>query len=83
MILLKYQNIFAKGYTPNWSEFFYKKIKSTFSSAYVINDLNREEVAGTFYEKEMQKAHQKDFRIKKVIKGKGNKLYVTWKGHNN
>ena len=81
--IAKISKYFCKRLHSKLVRIFYKKIKSTFSSAYVINDLNREEVAGTFYKKEMQKAHQKDFRIKKVIKGKGNKLYVTWKGHNN
>ena len=35
-----------------------------------------------FCEKELQNSNQKQFRIEKVIKGKGNKLYVKWKGHN-
>ena len=38
---------------------------------------------GTFYEKELQKANQKEYRIGKVIKEKGNKLYVEWKGYDN
>ena len=33
--------------------------------------------------KELQKANQKEFRAEKVIKRKGNKLHVKWKGHNN
>ena len=51
----KYKNIFAKGYTPNWSQeiFLIKKIKNTVSWTYVINDLNGEEITGTFYEKEL------------------------------
>ena len=48
---------------------------------HVINDLNGEEIIGTFYEKKLQKTNQKEFRIEKVIKKKGNKLYVTWKGY--
>ena len=36
----------------------------------VINDLNGEETVGTFYEKELQKTNQKEFRIEKVIKKK-------------
>ena len=48
-----------------------------------INDLNGEEVIGTFYEKELQKTSQQVFRIEKVIKKKGNKLHVTWKGYDN
>ena len=81
----KYKNIFAKGYTPNWSEevFVVSKIKNTVLWAYVINGLNGEEIIGTFYEKELQKANQKEFRIEKIIKRKGAKLYVKWKGYNN
>ena len=37
----------------------------------------------SFYEDELQKANQKEFRIEKVIKRKGNKLYVKRKGYNN
>ena len=81
----KYKNIFAKGYTPNWSEevFVIKKVKNTVPWTYVINDLNGEEIIGTFYEKELQKMSQEDFRIEKVIKRKGNKMYVKWKGYDN
>ena len=81
----KYKNIFSKGYTPNWSEevFVIKKIKNTVLWAYVIHDLNREEIAGTFYEKELQKIDQQEFRIEKVIKKKNDKLYVKWKGYDN
>ena len=51
--ICKYKNIFAKGYTPNWSEdvFVIKKVKNTVPWTYVINDLNGEEIIGTFYEK--------------------------------
>ena len=78
----KYKNIFAKSYTPNWSEkiFVIKKIKSTVRWTYVINDLNGQETIGTLYEKELQKIDQQEFRIEKVIKKKGDKLYVKWKG---
>ena len=50
---------------------------------YVINDLNDEEIIGTFYEKELQKTDKQEFRIEKVIKGKSDKLYVKWKGYDN
>ena len=50
---------------------------------YEISDLKREKIMGSFYEKELQKTNQKEFRIEKVIKKKGNKLYVKWKGYNN
>ena len=81
----KYKNIFAKGYTPNWSEevFVVSKIKNTVPWTYVINDLNGEEIIGTFYEKELQKTNQKEFRIEKVIRRKCDKLYIKWKGYDN
>ena len=81
----KCKNIFAKGYMPNWSEeiFVIKKIKNTVPWTYVINDLNGKEIIGTFYEKELQNTNQQKFRIEKVIKKKGDKLYVKWKGYNN
>ena len=80
----KFKNVFAKGYTPNWSEeiFVVKKIKNTVSWTYIINALNGGEIVRSFYEKELQKTNQKEFRIEKVIKRKGNKLYVKWKGYN-
>ena len=86
--MLEYRNtkkIFAIRYTPNLSEevFAIKKFKSTIPWAYVINDLNGKEIIGTFYEKELQKTNQQGFRIEKVIKRKGNKLYVKWKGYDN
>ena len=69
----KYKNIFAIGYRPNWSEeaFVVSKIK---------NDLNGEEITETFYEKELQMTNQQEFRIERVIRRKGDKLYVKWKG---
>ena len=38
---------------------------------------------GTFYEKELQKANQQEFRIEKVIKRHVDKLFVKWKGYDN
>ena len=60
---------YKEGYTPNWSEVFViKKVKNTVPWTYVINDLNGEEIVGTFYEKKLQKMNQEEFRIEKVIK---------------
>ena len=74
----KYKSIFAKGYTPNWSEevFLVSKIKNTVPLTYVVSDLNSEKITGSFYEKELQKTSQENFKIEKVLKRKGDKLYV-------
>ena len=81
----KFKNVFVKGYTPNWSaeNFIVIKIKNTVPWTYVTSDLNGEEIVGSFYEKELQKTNQKEFRIEKVIKRKGNNLHVKWKDYNN
>ena len=49
----KFKNVFAKGYTPNWSEeiFISKKIKKTVPWTHIISHLNSEEIVGSFYEK--------------------------------
>ena len=81
----KYKNIFTKGYAPNCSEeiFVVSKIKNTVPWTYLINDVSGEETTGSFYEKELQKTSQKEFRMEKVLKGKGGKLYVKRKGYDN
>ena len=81
----KHKNIFAKGYAPNWSEeaLVINKIKNTVPCTYAIIDLNGEEITGSFHKKELQKTNQKEFRIEKILKRKGDKLYVKWKGYNN
>ena len=57
----KYKNNFFKGYTPNWSEQFFmiEIIKNTVPWTYVINDLNGEEIIGTFNEKNCKKQKKK------------------------
>ena len=96
----KFKNIFAKGYAPNWSEknFVISKIKNTVSWTYVVNNLNSEEITGSFYEKGLKKTSQitgrfyekglkktsqEKFKIEKKLKRKGDKLHVKWKGYDN
>ena len=86
--MLEYQNtkiFFAKGYIANWSEevFVIKEVKNNVPWTYVISDLDGESIVGTFYEKKLQKTNQEEFRIEKVVKKKGDKLYVKWKGYDN
>ena len=72
----KYKNIFAKGYAPNWTEevFVVSEIKNTVAWTYIVSDMNGEETTGSFYEKELEKTSQEEFRIEKVLKRKGDKL---------
>ena len=54
----RYNNIFAKGYIPNWSKeiFIVDKINDTVPYTYNLKDLNDEEIIGSFYDKELQKS---------------------------
>ena len=58
-----------------------KRVKKTVPWTYVIYDHNGEEIVGTFYEKELEKANQQEIRTEKVIKKKGDKSYVKFKGY--
>ena len=70
-ILLEYQNI------KTFEEVIViKKVKNTVPWTYAISDLKGEEILGTFYKKEFQNRNQKEHRVEKVIRRKGDKLYV-------
>ena len=77
--------VFDKGYTPNWTEevFVVDKVMLTKPVTYYIVDLLGENVEGSFYEKELQKAKQQTFRIEKVVRrdNKKKKALVKWKGY--
>ena len=59
--------------------FFITEAKNTVSWTFSVNDLKAEEFVGTFYEKELQKANEKEFRVVKVIKIKYNKRMLNRK----
>ena len=63
----KYTNIFARRYTPNWSEkvFLIKKVKNSVPQTYVINYLNGEEIVRMFYESELQNQIKNNLELKK------------------
>ena len=63
----KYENIFAKVYTPNWSEEFsvIKKVRNTVPWTYVVSDINREKVAGTLYAQNCKKQIKNSLELKK------------------
>ena len=58
------------------------KLKTQFHG-HVISDSKGEPIYSSFYEKELQKTSQEKLRIEKVLKRKGDKLYVKWKGYDN
>ena len=77
--------MYDKGYTPNWTEevFVIDDILLTKPVTYHLVDLLGGEIEGSFYEKELQKAKQKTFRIEKVVRrdNKKKKALLKWKGY--
>lgn len=79
----KYKSIFEKGYTPNWSTeiFQISKILPTKPITYLLVDANKTRIKGCFYQYELQKVkNPKIYLIEKVLKRKGNELFVKWLG---
>ena len=74
----KYKNIFEKGYTPNWLEevCVIKKVKNTVSRIYVLDILTEKNLLERFTKKIAKKTNQKEFRVEKVIKRKGQEIYL-------
>ena len=81
--ITKKKKVFEKGYTTKWTEeiFTIKEIRETNPITYKLEDLQGEEIKGTFYEPELQKTKQQIFRIEKIIKKEKNKSFVKWKGY--
>ena len=79
----KKKGLFEKGFTSNWTEevFTVSKIQRTNPVTYKINDLNDEEIQGTFYEQELQKRSQEVYRIEKIVKKDKTRSLVKWKGY--
>ena len=79
----KLKHIFEKGYTPNWGTelFTIRKVFPSEPYTYYLKDYKNEEIAGAFYEEELQKCRYSDvYLIEKIIKKQGDKLFVKWLG---
>ncbi|KAJ8913380.1 hypothetical protein NQ315_008772 [Exocentrus adspersus] len=81
----KCREAFEKGYTPNWSSeiFIIRKIRLSNPTTYLLQDEAGKEITGGFYELELQKAKHPDAHlVEKVLRKKGNKVFVKWLGYN-
>lgn len=79
----KYRGVFDKGYTPNWSNeiFTISKINYTNPITYLLIDAQKQPIHGCFYTEELQKVKHPDvYLVEKVLKKKGNKVFVKWLG---
>ena len=74
---------FKKSYLPGWTEEVVARVMSGVVPTYKINEWDGTPVEGTFYAEDVQKVNVKDddlFRIEKIVKRKGHKVLVRWKG---
>lgn len=79
----KHRAAFSKGYTPSWSNevFTVAKVRLTNPTTYLLEDETRQQIKGGFYEQELQKTQYPDvYLVEKVLKRKGDQLYVKWLG---
>ena len=85
-ISLKRRELFDKP-TGNikWSEELFKiyKINKSNVITYQIKDMNNKIIKGIFYEKELQltKNTTGEYIIEKILKTKGNQIYVKWRNY--
>ena len=79
----KLKNIFAKGYTPNWTEevFEIDQILPTNPITYKLRDLMGEEIQGSWYEQQLKLTDQNTFRVEKVLRKKKDQAFVKWSGY--
>ncbi|XP_057666047.1 uncharacterized protein LOC130899892 [Diorhabda carinulata] len=79
----KAKHVFEKGYTPNWTTELFKitKVKITNPATYLLEDMQGTPISGCFYHEELQKTSNPDiYLVEKVLRRKGNKMYVKWLG---
>ena len=59
-----------------------KKLQTLRGEDMLLVVVKVKELLERFTKKNCKKTNQKEFRVEKVIKRKGDKLYVKWKGYN-
>jgi len=82
----KFKRHFAKGYLPNWTNeiFTISKVHLTNPTTYLLRDYRGDDITGGFYKEELQKVRYPDvYLIEKILRRKGNRVYVKWRGFGN
>lgn len=79
----KHRHVFSKMYTPNWTNeiFTISKIQNTYPRTYVLQDSQKQNVLGGFYEEELKKVQHPDvYLVEKVLRRRKNDVFVKWLG---
>ena len=77
------KSLFTKGATASWSEeiFTIKRIRNTIPVVYELEDLAGEVVKGGFYNEQLQKTKQEIYRVEKIVRRRGDQVFVKWSGY--
>ncbi|XP_008189277.1 uncharacterized protein LOC100159779 [Acyrthosiphon pisum] len=81
-----YKGVFAKGYLRSWSTEIFKiiKVNDTIPTTYLLQDYTGNPIAGCFYSEEILKTNfPNDFLVEKIVRKKGNLMFVKWLGFDN
>lgn len=79
----KQKHLFEKGYTANWTGEIFKidKVMQTSPITYLLKDYQGADIAGAFYEEELQLVKYPEvYLIEKILKRQGSRIYVKWLG---
>jgi len=79
----KVKHVFQKGYTPSFTTeiFTVSAVKPTIPVTYRLKDYQDKPIQKGFYQEELTAAKYPDLNlIEKVLKRRGNRLYVKWLG---
>ncbi|KAJ8911476.1 hypothetical protein NQ315_010847 [Exocentrus adspersus] len=79
----KFKGVFEKEYTANYSTELFKiaKVNVTNPVTYLLEDMSNHPIKGCFYESELQRSKHPDVcLVEKILKRKGNKLFIKWLG---
>ena len=82
----KFKHTFEKGYTPNWTAeiFTISQVRDSEPTTYFLKDYQNKPISGSFYEQELSKNKNPNiYLVEKVLKKRGNKLYLKWLGFDN
>jgi len=79
----KFKHVFEKGFKPSFTPEIFEitAVKPTIPVTYRLKDYQNEPIEGGFYEEELAPVKHPDvYLVEKVLKRRGNSLFVKWLG---
>lgn len=79
----KVRGVFDKKYMANWTPeiFTIRKVQFTNPVTYLLQDVNKQDIHGGFYQEQLQKVQNPDvYLVEKILKRRKDKVFVKWLG---